>query len=151
MSFLSKEALFTPFCSCSVWETHLYPTLFPSSPSNNLFQISQPRRMCTLTWPMWRRQMGGGLPSLHTVFEHLCPSAEVKSLVEISLCSCVLLSNTDNPSQSHFFPTKSIAGMKIKNLGNLMLVVWLVFIANVCILGIKPMFHLIFFNKLFIL
>ena len=34
--------------------------------------------------------------------EHPCPCAEVKGLVAISPCSYVSLSDTDNPSQSHF-------------------------------------------------
>ena len=48
---------------------------------------------------------GGCLSSSCTLFEHLHPSEKVKSLVEISLCSCVSLSNTEDPSQGHFSPT----------------------------------------------
>ena len=46
-----------------------------------------------------------GLFSLCVLFEHLSPSAEVKSLVEIAPCSCVSFSDTDRPSH---FPTASI-------------------------------------------
>lgn len=42
--------------------------------------------------------------------------------------------------------------MKINNLENAMLAIWLVYIIPaVYILEIIPMFHLLFFNKLFIL
>ena len=36
--------------------------------------------------------------SLHALLEYLHPSAEVKSLVEISPCSCVSFFNNDDPS-----------------------------------------------------
>ena len=48
MSFLSKEILITPFFSGQL-KPPATPLLFPSSPSNNLFQISQLRGMCSLT------------------------------------------------------------------------------------------------------
>ena len=48
-----------------------------------------------------------GVNYLLVLFEYSHPSTEVKSLVEISPCSYVLLSDADNPSQSHFFPTQS--------------------------------------------
>ena len=61
---------------------------------------------CVLTWPLGRGQVyhlrrdkWEGLPSL------AYPSAEIKSLVEISSCSCVSFSDTDDPSQGHFSPT----------------------------------------------
>ena len=38
---------------------------------------------------------------MHVLFEHPCPSAEVKSLVEISPCPRVSLSDTDDPSQGY--------------------------------------------------
>lgn len=37
--------------------------------------------------------------------EHLCPFAEIKSLVEMFPCSCVLLSDNDVPSQDYFSTT----------------------------------------------
>ena len=42
--------------------------------------------------------MGRVFSSLRSLFEYLRPSAEVKSFVEISPCSCVSFSDTDDLS-----------------------------------------------------
>ena len=97
---------------------------FPSSPSNSLFQMSQPRRNLH---PDLTNRRGTDVPPvlginsgffllrehlficlLVTIREHLHPSAE--SLVQISPYSCVLLSDTDNLSQGHFSPTPLLRG-----------------------------------------
>ena len=44
---------------------------------------------------------GGSFVQHVSVLESWCPSAEVKSLVEISPCPHVSLSDTDDPSQSY--------------------------------------------------
>ena len=44
---------------------------------------------------------GGSFVLVRTLFGAPCPSAEEKSLVEISPCPCVSLSNTDDLSQSY--------------------------------------------------
>ena len=47
-SFLSKETLVTPCCSLMAETPSCDPLLFPASPSNSLFQMSQPRRVYAL-------------------------------------------------------------------------------------------------------
>ena len=113
MSFLSKEALVTLLFLLHLRHPPPHPS-FPPLPVTICFKIANQEECAP--WPdQWEGDrytacirdklgVGGALPSSHVLFEHLRPSAEVKSLVEILPCLCVLLSNTDDPSQGRFSP-----------------------------------------------
>ena len=47
--FYQRKSWLLHFALVSTERDSCNPLLFPSSPSNNLFQISQPRRRCALT------------------------------------------------------------------------------------------------------
>ena len=55
----------------------------------------------------------------HALLEHPCPSEEVKSLVEMSLCPHVSLSDTDDRSQSDLNFQQQAAGRTEVDLAEL--------------------------------
>ena len=105
MSFLSKEvsglhfALVSPSC-----DPHPPLSLFPeeqfvpNAPTRKNVSPDLANGKGTGPSPALGRNRGGSFVQRTHFLEHLRPSAKVKSLVEISPCSCVSFFDTDDPS-----------------------------------------------------
>ena len=98
--FYQRKSWWLHFAPLSAETPSCDPPRFPSSPSNSLFQISPDltNGKGTGTSPALGINRRGIFVRCMYFSEHPRPSVEVKSLVEISPCSCVSFSNSDNLS-----------------------------------------------------